>query len=65
MIEFDRGGDHGTAAYTLTTGRYKFVSTPQGWDLVLTNDRPGPDRSNPAVPQTATRPDPNQPGDYR
>ena len=48
VIEFDRGGDHGFTTYALIAGRYKFVSTPDGWDLVRAKDQlgmdpPGPD----------------------
>ena len=34
LVEFDRGGDFGTARYTVTAGTYKFVATDRGWDLV-------------------------------
>jgi hypothetical protein len=33
-IEFDRGGDYGTARVELTGGQYEFVVTSRGWDLV-------------------------------
>jgi hypothetical protein len=32
-ISFDRGGDFGTAQYTLADGAYQFVVTDRGWDL--------------------------------
>jgi hypothetical protein len=35
-IEFDRGGDFGTARKTLTGGAYEFTVTESGWDLVET-----------------------------
>jgi hypothetical protein len=35
-IEFDRGGDFGTARKTLTGGAYEFAVTESGWDLVET-----------------------------
>ena len=34
VIEFDRGGDFGTARYRLTDGEHEFVATDRGWDLV-------------------------------
>jgi hypothetical protein len=34
LIKFDRGDDFGIAHYTLISGRYKFVITERGWDLV-------------------------------
>jgi hypothetical protein len=37
-VEFDRGGDFGTARYELSPGQYEFVVTSRGWDLVR---RPG------------------------
>jgi hypothetical protein len=46
VIEFDRGGDRGTARYELTGGVYSFVVTNNGWDLVKET----------GVPQTAKRP---------
>ena len=33
-IEFDRGGDFGTARVELTGGQYEFLVTSRGWDLV-------------------------------
>ena len=35
-VEFDRGGDFGTARKLLRPGAYEFVVTEQGWDLVST-----------------------------
>ena len=46
VIEFDRGGDRGTARYELTGGLYSFTVTSNGWDLVRET----------GVPQTAKRP---------
>jgi hypothetical protein len=46
IVEFDRGGDFGTARKTLGSGLYEFVATERGWDLVSSKDRI----------QTATRP---------
>lgn len=34
IIEFDRGGDLGTARYELTSGVYAFTVTDRGWELV-------------------------------
>jgi hypothetical protein len=34
VIEFDRGGDFGTARYDLSGGEYEFVVSNNGWDLV-------------------------------
>ncbi len=33
-IEFHRGGTFGTGRYAMNTGTYKFIRTPEGWDLV-------------------------------
>ena len=33
VVEFDRGGDFGSARYDLTPGDYEFVITDRGWDL--------------------------------
>lgn len=33
-IEFDRGGDFGTARYSLSPGTFKFKLTDRGWELV-------------------------------
>ncbi|MGO8745308.1 MAG: hypothetical protein ACLQNE_04910 [Thermoguttaceae bacterium] len=33
VIEFHRGGDFGTARYTLEAGRYVFANTDHGWEL--------------------------------
>lgn len=35
-VEFDRGGEFGTARKILRPGAYEFVVTEQGWDLVAT-----------------------------
>jgi hypothetical protein len=34
LVEFDRGGDFGTARRSLTGSQYEFVITDAGWDLV-------------------------------
>ena len=64
VIEFDRGGDHGFATYALNSGRYKFVATEEGWDLVRAKDplAIGPtaplleDRRNPPPPSLVPGP---------
>lgn len=33
LIEFDRGGDYGTARYTIADGTFEFTITDRGWDL--------------------------------
>jgi hypothetical protein len=33
VVEFDRGGDFGSARYDLSPGDYEFVITARGWDL--------------------------------
>ena len=33
VVEFDRGGDFGTAEYSLSEGTYAFEMTSKGWDL--------------------------------
>jgi hypothetical protein len=33
VVEFDRGGDFGSARYDLSPGDYEFVITDRGWDL--------------------------------
>jgi hypothetical protein len=40
VVEFDRGGNFGTARYTLTRGNYRFSATDRGWDLVRESDAP-------------------------
>ena len=34
LVEFDRGGDYGTARRSLSGSQYEFVITSAGWDLV-------------------------------
>ena len=34
IVEFDRGGNYGTARYAITDGQYEFTITDRGWDLV-------------------------------
>jgi len=41
FVEFDRGGDFGTAKRTLTEGSYEFVATANGWDLQRTQSGDG------------------------
>jgi hypothetical protein len=33
VITFDRGGDYGTAQYSLSSGTYTFALTKKGWDV--------------------------------
>jgi hypothetical protein len=33
VVEFDRGGQFGTARHVVNEGSYEFVATEQGWDL--------------------------------
>jgi hypothetical protein len=33
VIEFDRGGEFGTARHVVNEGSYEFVATDRGWDL--------------------------------
>ena len=40
IIEFDRGGNFGTAKYELKEGVYEFVVGEKGWDIVLTKEDP-------------------------
>ncbi len=42
VVEFDRGGEFGTARYTLKQGTYMFVASERGWDLVKKDDTPAP-----------------------
>lgn len=37
-VEFDRGGDFGTARRVVNEGTYEFVVTPSGWDLQRKGD---------------------------
>lgn len=39
-IEFDRGGEFGSARYTLTEGTYRFDVTERGWELFKVKDEP-------------------------
>lgn len=48
VVEFDRGGDLGTARYELTAGVYAFAVTDRGWELVR--------ETNPSSARTADRP---------
>ena len=40
IIEFDRGGNFGTAKYELKEGVYEFIVGEKGWDVVLTKEDP-------------------------
>lgn len=61
VVEFDRGGNFGTARYDLTEGAYEFVPTAKGWDLTRKSSaaastawRSTP-RKNALPPETTTR----------
>lgn len=60
VIEFDRGGDHGQAVYSLESGRYRFVSTEDGWDLVRAKDQSGLDAVGRPTPFDRSNPLPNE-----
>jgi hypothetical protein len=50
VVEFDRGGDLGTARYELTAGVYAFAVTDSGWELVReTNSSPTRTADRPAL----------------
>jgi hypothetical protein len=53
-VQFDRGGDYGTANYSLTAGDYEFVVTPAGWDLVKDDSEAA--RTATATPRKNTLP---------
>lgn len=66
IIEFDRGGNFGTAKYELKEGVYEFIVGEKGWDIVLTKEDPNaappttpikrnslPPTASPAAPQPA------------
>ncbi len=52
-IEFDRGGDFGTAKYTLRDGDFQFTVGDQGWDLkkIQASANAIPQINNSATPQ--------------
>jgi hypothetical protein len=52
-IEFDRGGDYGTARVELTGGQYEFVVTSRGWDLVQRGDAAGNVAQKASAPRNA------------
>ena len=49
VVEFDRGGDYGTARRTVTEGPWKFVATSNGWDLQRDNGEVPSDDIRPVV----------------
>jgi hypothetical protein len=58
IIEFDRGGSFGTARYSLTPGKYAFVVTERGWDIIrrtpaIATDVPAPAPAAPDVAQAS------------
>lgn len=52
-IEFDRGGDYGTARVELTGGQYEFLVTSRGWDLVPRGDPAGNVAQKASAPRNA------------
>ena len=38
VVSFDRGGEHGTARYTISEGVYEFTVTNHGWELYRQKD---------------------------
>jgi hypothetical protein len=53
VVEFDRGGNFGTARYELTGGQYEFIITSRGWDLVPKADSTTPISLRPIVRKNA------------
>ena len=47
IVSFDRGGEHGTARYTISEGLYQFAMTSHGWELY---------RQKEASPETPAEP---------
>lgn len=62
VIEFHRGGDFGTARYSLRDGNYKFVVGEQGWDLKKAKPVLAPADTN-TLPDTNAIPVNPLPGD--
>jgi hypothetical protein len=51
LVEFDRGGDFGTARVELSSGQYEFVITGRGWDLVPRSRGASPLAIRPLAPR--------------
>jgi hypothetical protein len=49
IVSFDRGGDHGSARYTITEGLYQFTMTDHGWELYRQKDVPAERLADPKV----------------
>jgi hypothetical protein len=49
IISFDRGGDHGSARYTITEGLYQFTMTDHGWELYRQKEIPVEKQVDPKV----------------
>lgn len=48
VVSFDRGGEHGTARYTISEGVYEFTMTDHGWELYRQKDVPA-EKADPKV----------------
>jgi hypothetical protein len=46
-ISFDRGGNYGSARYTITEGLYEFTMTARGWELYRQKDMPAEKQVDP------------------
>ena len=49
VISFDRGGNHGSARYTITEGLYQFTMTDHGWELYRQKEMPVEKAADPKV----------------
>jgi hypothetical protein len=49
IVSFDRGGNHGSARYTITEGLYQFTMTDHGWELYRQKDMPAEKLADPKV----------------
>ena len=49
VVSFDRGGEHGTARYTIHEGLYQFTMTDHGWELYRQKDAPVEKQADPKV----------------
>ena len=48
-ISFDRGGNYGSARYTITEGLYEFTMTDHGWELYRQKEMPAEKLADPMV----------------
>jgi hypothetical protein len=53
VVEFDRGGDYGSARYDLTPGDYEFIVTARGWDLQRKTSAAASTAAKPSVRKNA------------